>query len=81
MYWLVFSRHSHYLPFRTRRDTLRHLCHVWRNRVDLQEAYRDAAERLEQIVGIAQLDLPSTPLREVETFPSIERQLLRDGRR
>ena len=60
-------------------DTLRHLCHVWRNRVDLQEAYRNAAERVEQLASMVQLDLPSASLRELETFRSIDHRLLSEA--
>lgn len=54
------------------RDTLRHLCQTWRNRLDLQESYAACAEAMEQVGGIADLVLPTDAIAALETFASLE---------
>jgi len=60
----------------TQQDALRHLCTTWRNRLDVCDAYAEAARDWENRAGIA--DLPPALLlaTHAETFPSIETRLL-----
>jgi hypothetical protein len=58
------------------RETISHLCHTWRNRIDLLDAYADAAESLELELELTSLDLPAPLIGELETFPFLERLLL-----
>lgn len=58
------------------RETITHLCQTWRNRIDLLDAYADAAVALEAELGLALVDLPSCQIAGLETFPSLERILL-----
>jgi hypothetical protein len=57
-------------------QAIRHLCHIWRNRVDLQEEYEDAADALEQAAGLAPLALPESAIAGLDTFAFIENRLL-----
>lgn len=61
------------------RDTLNHLCQTWRNRLDLQEAYANAAEALEQSAGIATLPLPCDRIATLETFSALDQPLLAEA--
>jgi hypothetical protein len=58
------------------RETISHLCKTWRNRIDLLDAYADAAESLESELQLSSLDLSAPLTAEIETFPSLERLLL-----
>lgn len=58
------------------RDTLRHLCQTWRNRLDLQEAYANAAETLEQNARISDAIPSSMAIGDLETFPILDQNLL-----
>ena len=58
------------------RDTIRHLCQTWRNRIDLQEAYAAAAEDLERTSGLAALGLSADGIETLETFPFIDSIIL-----
>jgi hypothetical protein len=60
-------------------DTLHHVCDLWRKRVDLAESYEEAADEVERQTQLNQLDLPSSTLREVQTFPFIDDRLLQDA--
>jgi len=60
-------------------DTLNHLCQTWRNRLDLQEAYANAADALEQSAGIATLPLPCDSIATLETFSSLDQPLLAEA--
>jgi hypothetical protein len=60
-------------------DTLRHLCQVWRNRLDLQEAYANAAEAVEAASGISGMALPCALVSTLETFPKLDQPLLADA--
>lgn len=57
-------------------DTLRYICISWRNRLDCQDAYSEAARELENAAGIKELELRPQDLENLETFPSIEIRLL-----
>jgi len=50
-----------------------------RNRLDLQEAYANAAEALEQSAGIATLTLPCDSIATLETFSSLDQLLLAEA--
>ena len=58
-------------------DSLRHLCQVWRNRVDLKDAYAEAARTLQAEAGLKDIILTPDPLRDVETFAYLDDFLLR----
>ena len=58
------------------RDMIRHVCAVWRNRVDLKELYVPAAEAVEKASGFGAVELPLACLLGSETFSLIERQWL-----
>jgi len=58
------------------RDTIRHLCQTWRNRMDLQEAYATAAEDFERTTGLANLGLPAEGIETLETFSFIDSLVL-----
>lgn len=58
------------------RDTIRHLCQTWRNRMDLQEAYAIAAEDFERTTGLASLGLSAEGIETLETFPFIDSLVL-----
>ena len=53
-------------------DLIRHICRVWRNRVDLKAFYCDAAESVEKEVNLAGVDIPSDMLLYNETFEGID---------
>ena len=57
-------------------DALRHLCSMWRNRVDFREGYIVAARELENAAGILQMDISPQDLEGIETFPCLETRLL-----
>jgi len=57
-------------------DLIRHVCAVWRNRIDLKEYYVEAAEAVDKTYGFHAVALLLSHLREAETFPSIERRWL-----
>ena len=58
------------------RETLNHICRTWRNRIDLQEAYASAAEKLEQDGNLSAFSYSGEGLQELETFPAMEPILL-----
>jgi hypothetical protein len=57
-------------------DALRHLCAIWRNRVDFRNAYVEAARELENAAGIERMDFQPQAVEAVETFPCLETRLL-----
>jgi PglZ domain len=57
-------------------DALRHLCSMWRNRLDFREGYIEAARELENTTGIPQMDFRPQDVESVETFPCLETRLL-----
>lgn len=57
-------------------DTLIHLCHQWRNRTDLKDAYSEAAEKIEKNLDLSSMSWPVDGLNECETFLFIEHLLL-----
>jgi hypothetical protein len=61
------------------RETLTHLCRTWRNRLDLQDAYAEAASTLESEQAIASLNLPPSAIDELDTFAALDRLLLMDA--
>ncbi len=58
------------------RDSLKHLCQVWRNRLDFKDAYIASAKSLEKSFRLSEAKLPAEPLLRLETFPFIDRALL-----
>jgi len=54
----------------------RHLCRLWRNRLDFKNSYIEAAEAVEKTSGLAGWRGPLTSLREGETFPFSDRHWL-----
>src|SRR5690606_30937708 len=61
------------------RDAISHLCQTWRNRLDLQDAYAEAAIALESEHGIASLTMPPAAIEELDTFAALDRLLLMDA--
>jgi hypothetical protein len=57
-------------------DACVRLARTWRNSRDVRDSYVAAANRVEQELGLSQLDLPVEPLKGNETFPCVERALL-----
>ncbi len=57
-------------------DLVRHVCSVWRNRLDLKDFYVEAAESVEKAVALHAVSLPLEDLEALETFPTIERRWL-----
>lgn len=57
-------------------DLVRHVCTVWRNRLDLKDFYVEAAESVEKTVALHAVPLPLEALEASETFPTIERRWL-----
>jgi len=62
------------------RDTIRHLLNVWRQRLDLQEAYRESAENIQDLSQLDKLDFSPETLVGLEVFPFIEYRLLLSAR-
>lgn len=62
------------------RDTIRHLLNVWRQRLDLQEAYRETAESIQTLAQLDKLAFPPEMLHGLETFPFIDFRLLQSAR-
>ncbi len=60
------------------RDSLKHLCQVWRNRLDFKDAYIATAWNLEKSAGLDGLPLPTEAFLTSETFPLIDRRLLKE---
>lgn len=58
------------------RDTIARICHQWRNRTDIKDAYADSAERVEKDLGLAKMSWQVEDLKAVETFPFIESLIL-----
>ena len=58
------------------RDTITRICHQWRNRTDIKDAFADSAERIEKDLGLSGMSWPVYELKDGETFPFIERMLL-----
>ena len=59
------------------RDSLKRLCETWRNRMDLQESYAEAAEKVAQAAGISAQDFPLGGKADaLETFPQTDEALL-----
>jgi hypothetical protein len=58
------------------RDSLKHLCQVWRNRLDFKDAYIASAQNLEKSLRLNETTLRAEPLLQLETFPFIDRVLL-----
>jgi hypothetical protein len=54
------------------RDTIRHLCQTWRNRIDLQDSYAAAAEDFERSTNLADTSWPVDGIETLETFPFID---------
>jgi len=62
-------------------DLVRQICRVWRNRSDLKAFYANAAEAVEQELGLDEIPIPLDALLSNETFPVIERLWLREAAR
>ena len=57
-------------------DACVRLARTWRNSRDVRDSYVTAAHKVEQELGLGQLELPVEPLKENETFLCVERALL-----
>lgn len=57
-------------------DACVRLARTWRNSREHRDSYVAVANKTEQELGLGQLDLPIAPLKENETFLSVERALL-----
>ena len=57
-------------------DACVRLARTWRNSRDVRDSYVAVANKVEQELGLSQLDLPVEPLKENETFLCVERALL-----
>jgi len=55
------------------------LTRTWRLRRDTRESYVSAAQQVEQEFSLAVLEFDSKAILEIETFPAIERSLLRNA--
>lgn len=64
-------------PKPIQRDSLKYLCQVWRNRLDFKDAYVAIATHLEKAFGLDRMTMAVEPLLEIETFPFIEKLLLK----
>ena len=59
------------------RDACSALTRAWRLRRDTRESYVAAAQQVEQEFGLATVEFDPQAIMEIETFPAIERALLR----
>jgi hypothetical protein len=57
-------------------DSCVRLARSWRNSREHRDSYVAVANKVEQELGLGQLDLPIAPLKENETFLCVERTLL-----
>src|ERR1017187_4419883 len=57
-------------------DACIRLARTWRNSRDLRDSYVTVANKVEQELGLGQMELPVEPLRDSETFLCVERALL-----
>lgn len=57
-------------------DACIRLARTWRNDREVRDSYVTVANKVEQELGLDQLEVPVKPLRENETFPCVERTLL-----
>ena len=57
-------------------DACVRLARTWRNSRDVRDSYVTVANKVEQELGLGQLELPVEPLKENETFLCVERALL-----
>ncbi|QDT24364.1 PglZ domain-containing protein [Gimesia chilikensis] len=57
-------------------DACIRLARTWRNDREVRDSYVTVANKVEQELGLDQLEFPVEPLTENETFPCIERALL-----
>ena len=57
-------------------DACVRLARTWRNDREVRDGYVIVARKVEQELGLDQLELPVEPLTENETFPCVERALL-----
>lgn len=58
------------------RDLVRHLCNLWRNRLDLKEAYKTAAGRVQKAFCLENQEMAVDGLEKIETFPVIDHRLV-----
>ena len=59
------------------RDACKELARNWRLRRDVRDSYVTAARKVEQEASLGQIDFLPGTISEVETFPCLERALLR----
>ncbi len=52
------------------------VCQTWRQRLDYIPAYKEAANKIQQELGLANLDLPVDIITGLETFSTLENLLL-----
>ena len=57
-------------------DACARLARTWRNDREVRDSYVTMANKVEQELGLAQLNMPAEPLKENETFLCVERALL-----
>jgi hypothetical protein len=57
-------------------DACLRLAKTWRNSRDVRDSYVTVANKVEQELGLDQLQLPVEPLKENDTFLCVERALL-----
>jgi hypothetical protein len=57
-------------------DACVRLARTWRNSRDVRDSYVNVANKVEQELGLSQMDLPVDPIRDSETFSCVERTLL-----
>lgn len=60
----------------SQRDTITRICHQWRNRTDIKDAYAESAELIEKDLSLMGMVWPVEALKDGETFPFIEQLLL-----
>lgn len=58
------------------KDLVRHLCSLWRNRLDLKEAYKAAAEKVQGDFSLDSQEMLLESLERLETLPVIDKRLL-----
>ncbi len=63
-------------PAAGQRDMATRVTRQWRNRTDLKDAYVEAAEEVEECLGLRTMPWPLSKLADNETFPFLERLFL-----
>lgn len=58
------------------KDLVRHLCSLWRNRLDLKEAYKAAAQKVQEDFSLDRQEMGTESFEKLETFPVIDKRLM-----